>query len=145
MRIIIAVKFRKCAISGRFLFCFVSNRASAHQARTRQYTKQNEQRKLPSNYQTRMIASSKKPVFEMVLQANFEGRWYTGKKIHQNWQNGLCVPAGISKTACKTISKIGFFWSSWSDNLYAVLFVHFVCRLPSSDLMCCKSKRSTIN
>ena len=68
---------------------------------------------------------------EILWLAIYEGRWYTGKKIRQIWQNGLCVLADISKTANHKISfwailshrnipktfpkgRIGWFFSLWA-------------------------------
>ena len=41
----------------------------------------------------------------MFLRANLEGQWYIGQKICQIGQNGLCMLAGISKSADCFISQ----------------------------------------
>ena len=35
---------------------------------------------------------------EIIRHAHMEGRWYTGRKIRQIGQNGLCMLSSISKT-----------------------------------------------
>ena len=61
------------------------------------------------NYERYIYKLQKNTYFKMICWALLKGRWYTGKKIRQNGQNGLCMPSGISKSAQQIILKCIFF------------------------------------
>ena len=61
------------------------------------------------NYERYIYKLQKNTHFKMICWALLKGRWYTGQKIRQNGQNGLCMPSGISKSAQQIILKCIFF------------------------------------
>ena len=66
----------------------------------------NEQRIPMVNSSNLVLWQCKIAIFKIRSPALLEGRLYTGRKIRQIGQNGLCMPTSISKRAGDMISKM---------------------------------------